>query len=88
VISGAGFTGGDLVRLNSSGNNCHNRGYIEVRIHFQWTATSYRVCVRYASVTPIHLNVNWGTSSNFYTTVPATATLLDNLKSSDFGYFE
>ncbi|EOP28672.1 pesticidal crystal protein cry1Ac, partial [Bacillus cereus HuB13-1] len=88
VISGPGFTGGDLVRLNSSGNNIQNRGYIEVPIHFPSTSTRYRVRVRYASVTPIHLNVNWGNSSIFSNTVPATATSLDNLQSSDFGYFE
>ncbi|USP55901.1 Pesticidal crystal protein Cry1Ac (plasmid) [Bacillus thuringiensis] len=88
VISGPGFTGGDLVRLNSSGNNIQNRGYIEVPIHFPSTSTRYRVRVRYASVTPIHLNVNWGNSSIFSNTVPATATSLDNLQSSDFGYLK
>nr|UKP14316.1 insecticidal protein [Bacillus thuringiensis] len=88
VISGPGFTGGDLVRLNSSGNNIQNRGYIEVPIHFPSTSTRYRVRVQYASVTPIQLNVNWGNSSIFSNTVPATATSLDNLQSSDFGYFE
>ncbi|MDR4341797.1 delta endotoxin C-terminal domain-containing protein, partial [Bacillus thuringiensis] len=78
----------DLVRVNSSGNNSQNRGYIEVPSHFPATCNRYRVGVRYASVTPIHLNVNWGNSSIFSNTVPATATSLDNLQSSDFGYFE
>nr|AMB62179.1 pesticidal protein MP258SFL [Bacillus thuringiensis]WAU17185.1 Cry1Be-like protein [Bacillus thuringiensis] len=88
VISGPGFTGGDLVRLNNSGNNIQNRGYLEVPIQFISTSTRYRVRVRYASVTPIQLSVNWGNSNIFSSIVPATATSLDNLQSRDFGYFE
>ncbi|MEB8990152.1 insecticidal delta-endotoxin Cry8Ea1 family protein [Bacillus cereus] len=88
VISGPGFTGGDVVRLNRNNGNIQNRGYIEVPIQFTSTSTRYRVRVRYASVTSIELNVNLGNSSIFTNTLPATAASLDNLQSGDFGYVE
>ncbi|USP56049.1 Pesticidal crystal protein Cry1Ac (plasmid) [Bacillus thuringiensis] len=88
VISGPGFTGGDLVRLNRNNDNIQNRGYIEVPIQFASTSTRYRVRVRYASTNAIEVNINWGNGSIFTGTAPATATSLDNLQSNDFGYFE
>ncbi|MED3225267.1 delta endotoxin C-terminal domain-containing protein, partial [Bacillus thuringiensis] len=88
VISGPGFTGGDLVRLNRNNGNIQNRGYIEVPIQFSSTSTRYRVRVRYASVTPIELNIVVGNGVIFSNTVPGTAASLDNLQSGDFGDFE
>ncbi|MGI8363481.1 delta endotoxin C-terminal domain-containing protein [Bacillus cereus] len=83
IISGPGFTGGDLVRLNN--NDINNRAFINVQIRFSTPSTNYRV--RYASTSQAQVDVVFGNISH-QSTMPATTRSLDNLKYEGFGYFD
>lgn len=78
VISGPGFTGGDLVRL-------HPNGQFVIQLQFPTPQANYRIRLRYASALGSSINIIFNAAH--LSTLPSTASSLDNLQYNDFGYF-
>ncbi|AJS57594.1 insecticidal delta-endotoxin Cry8Ea1 family protein [Paenibacillus sp. IHBB 10380] len=79
VISGPGFTGGDLVRL-------HSNGQFVIQFQVPTPQTNYRIRIRYASTFGCSINIIFNDGAHL-STLPSTASSLENLQYNNLSYF-